>query len=39
MPNLAFGRQLAIQCMKNTIGIEPGNIDRPMWECRRPQIG
>ena len=38
MPTLAFRRQLAIQCMENAIGTEPGDIGRPVRACRRPQI-
>ena len=37
MPTLDFWRHLAIQCMENTIGTEPGDIGRPMWAFRRPQ--
>ena len=38
MPTLPFRRQLAIQCMENTIGTEPGDSGRPMPTCRGPQI-
>ena len=38
MPTLDFWRHLAIQCMENTIGTEPGDIGMPMWDCRMPQI-
>ena len=36
MPTLAFWMQLAIQCIKNTIGTEPDDIGRPMRARRRP---
>ena len=38
MPTLDFWRYLAIKCMKNTIGTEPGDIGRPIRACKRPQI-
>ena len=38
MPTLDFWRQLALQFMENTIGTEPGDIGRPMWVCRKPEI-
>ena len=38
MTSLSFQRQLAIQCMENTTGTETGDIGRPMWACRIPQI-
>ena len=38
MPNLDLGGHLAIQCMINNFGTEPGDIGRPMWYYRRPQI-
>ena len=36
---LSFWRQLEITCMGNTIVTDPGGIVRPMWACKRPQIG
>ena len=38
VPTLAFGGQLALQCMENTVGTESGDIGGPMWACRRRQI-
>ena len=38
MPNLDFQEQLALQWMYNTIGTETGDIRRPMWTYRRPEI-
>ena len=37
MPTLNFQRQLAIHCMENITGTEPGDIGRHMWACRRQQ--
>ena len=38
MPTLVFRRQLALQCMVNTIGTGPGDIGRPMRASGSPQI-
>ena len=38
MPTLDFWRQVALQCMGNTIGTYPGDVGRPMRSYRRPQI-
>ena len=38
IPTLDIWRKLVIQCIKITIGTEPGNIGRPMQACRRPQL-
>ena len=27
-----------MQCMETNIETEPGDIDRPMWSCRRPHV-
>ena len=38
MPTLAFGGQLALQYMENTIGTNPGDISSPLGAYIRPQI-
>ena len=38
MPTLAFWMQLAIQCIKNTIGTEPDDISMPMRAYKMSQI-
>ena len=38
MPALDYWGKLALQCMENTIGKDPGDIGTPIQACRRPQI-